>query len=181
MIHIRSTLVAALLVFGGAAVASAQQSTPAPTPAPQAQHVKRGQHARHQRGIFARKARRRLFKGITLSDAEKANLKSVRAKYAPQMKALREQLKPQLEAARDARQHGDTAALKSMWSKSATQRTQIKQLLESERNDVRGALTPANQAKFDANVKAVEQRAAARAKGWKKGGRKAAGQAGPRA
>lgn len=183
MTHIRSTIAAALLVFGGAAVASAQQSTPAATPAPaaHARHAHRGQHARGQRGMFARNVRHQLFKGITLSDAEKANLKAVHAKYAPQMKALREQLKPQIAAARTARQNGDTAALKAMWSKSSAQREQIKTLLESERNDLRAALTPANQAKFDANVKQFEQRVADRAtKAWKKGGRKAAGQNGPR-
>lgn len=189
MTHIRSTIVAALLVFGGAALASAQQPAPAPTPAPTPapqhaqQHAHRARRARGHRGMFARNIRRQLFKGITLSDAEKANLKSVQAKYAPQMKALRAQMKPQLEAARAARQRGDTAALKQMWSKSAAQRGQVKTLLESERNDLRAALTPADQAKFDANVKRLEQRVAARAtKAWKHGGRKAAGQAnGPRA
>ena len=183
MTHIRSTIVAGLLVFGGAAIASAQQSTPATTPAPQAQqHAHHAMRARGKRGMFARNIRRQLFKGITLSDAEKANLKAVQAKYAPQMKALRAQLKPQLAAAREARQHGDTAALKQMWSKSAAQREQIKKLLESERGDLRAALAPADQAKFDANVKRVEQRVAARAgKAWKHVGRNAAGQKGPRA
>lgn len=185
MTHIRSTIAAALLVFGGAAVASAQQSTPTPTPtpAPQAQHAHRGRLARGQHGMFARNIRHQLFKGITLSDAEKANLKAVQAKYQPQMKALREQLKPQMDAARQARQRGDTAALKAMWNKASAQREQIKTLLESERADLRAALTPANEAKFDANVKRVEQRVAARAtKAWtKKGGRAAAGQKGPRA
>ena len=142
MTHIRSTIVAALLVFGGAAIASAQEPTPpAPqTATPQAQQVHRGPHARHARRAhgLVRNVRHQLFKGITLSDAEKANLKSVHAKYAPRMKA---------------------------------QRAQIKQLLESERNDVRGALTPADQAKFDANVKQLRERAAMRGrKGWKKRG-----------
>jgi len=171
MNHIRSALIAALVTFGAAAVASAQQATPAPAP-------RAHQHGRSERG---KGFQRQLFRGITLSDAEKANIKTVRAKYAPQMKALREQLKPQMQAAREARQRGDTAALKQMWTKSAAQREQVKTLLEAERNDLRSALVPANQAKFDANVKQFEQRVAQRAgKAWKNGGRRAESQQGPR-
>jgi protein CpxP len=101
---------------------------------------------------------RGLFKGITLSDAEKANLKAVREKYATQQKALREQFKPQMQAAREARQKGDTAALRDLWQKSAGQREQAKQLMLAERNDLRSALTPANQATFDTNVAALQKR-----------------------
>ena len=174
MINIRSTLAAAAFVFGGAVLAAAQQ----PTPAPGAHQQRAGRAARNHRGQFGPAAlRHQLFKGITLSDAEKANVKNVQAKYASQMKAVREQLKPQIQAAREARQRGDTAALKSMRQKSAAEREQIKTLFESERNDLRAALTPENQAKFDANVKQLEQRAAKRAtRGWKKGGRAASSQ-----
>ncbi|HSQ31727.1 MAG TPA: hypothetical protein VLN49_17840 [Gemmatimonadaceae bacterium] len=176
MINIRSTLAAAALVFGGAVVASAQQPTPAPA---QGAHQQRaGRAARNQRGQFRPAAiRHQLFKGITLSDAEKASVKNVQAKYALQMKAIREQLKPQIQAAREARQRGDTAALKAIWQKSGAEREQIKNLLESEKNDLRAALTPANQVKFDANVKQFEQRVAKRAtRDWKKGDRATAAQ-----
>ena len=176
MINIRSTLAAAVLVFGGTVVAAAQQPTPAP--APGAHQQRAGRAARNDRGQFRPTAiRHELFKGITLSDPEKANVKNVQTKYASQIKAVREQLKPQIEAAREARQRGDTAALEAMRQKSGAEREQIKTLLESEKNDLRAALTPANQAKFDANVKQFEQRAAKRAtRGWKKGGRAAASQ-----
>ena len=165
MTHIRTALAAAMLVVGSAAIAAAQQTPPA---SPQRAH---GQHMRQG---FGPGMRGQLFKGITLSDAEKANIKNVQAKYAPQMKALREQFKPQIQAAREARQRGDTAALKAMWQKSAAQREQTKKLLEAERTDLRAALAPENQVKFDANVKAFEQHVAQRAgKAWKKGGRAA--------
>lgn len=175
MINIRSTLAAAALVFGTAVVASAQQ--PSQTPAPRAQQ--RSERAQgHRRGMFRPGAfRHQLFKGIQLTDAEKANVKNVQQKYASQMKGLREQLKPQIQAARAARQKGDTAALKAMWQKSGAQREQIKKLLESERSDLRAALTPAHQAQFDANVKQVEQRVGNRAtRMWKRGGKAAGGQ-----
>ena len=178
MINIRSTLAAAALVFGAAMVAPAQQ----PTRAPGQRAQQRTERAAGQRRRAFRPGalRHQLFKGITLTDAEKANDKNVQQKYASQMKALREQLKPQMQAARQARQRGDTAALKAMWQKSGAERQQIKQLLESERTDLRAALTPEHQAQFDANVKQVEQRVANRAtRMWKKGGKTAAGR-GPR-
>jgi len=170
MINIRLALAAAAITVGSAALASAQQTT-----APQdvhRNHVTRPDSAHRMKG--ARGLRGQLFKGITLSDAEKANLKAVHTKYAAQMKTLREQAKPQLQAARDARQRGDSAALKEIWQKSAGQREQTKQLLTAERNELRAALTPANQTKFDANVAAFEKRVAEHAKEFgKRGLRKA--------
>ena len=176
MFNIRSTLAAAALVVGGAVVAAAQQPTPAG--AQGARQQRAGRAVRNHRGQFRPAAiRHRLFKGITLSDAEKANVKNVQTRYASQMKAVREQLKPQIQAARKARQRGDTAALRAMWQKSAAEREQIKTLLASEKNDLRAALTPENQAKFDANVKQLEQRVAKRAtRGWAKGSRAPAAQ-----
>jgi Spy/CpxP family protein refolding chaperone len=172
VIDIRSALAATMLVVGGAAIAAAQQSPPATAPGAHAQH---GQRGRHMGQGFGPGVRGQLFKGITLSDAEKGNIKNVQAKYAPQMKALREQFKPQLQTAREARQHGDTAALKAMWNKSAAQREHTKKLRDAERNDIRAALAPENQDKYDAPVKQLERRVAQRAeKGWKKAGRSAA-------
>ena len=166
MQHIRTALAGAMLVLGGAALASAQQATPTP----QSQQQTQRPHRQHRE--FGARGERGLFKGITLSDAEKANLKTVRAKYQAQFKALREQAKPTMEAARAARQRGDTAAARQIMSKAAPQREQMKQLMESERNDLRGALAPANQAKFDENVKNFESRSTKRAgRAWNKSGR----------
>jgi len=159
MQSIRTTLAAALLTFGAAAVVSAQQSTPPQQPQAAAHQGKHANRARRAKAALGRQ----LFKGITLTDAEKANVKQVHAKYAPQMKALREQFKPQFQAARAARQRGDTAALKNLWQQNAAQRAQTAKLLEAERADLRNALTPANQLKFDANVTKFEQHAAKRA------------------
>ncbi|HXT15924.1 MAG TPA: Spy/CpxP family protein refolding chaperone [Gemmatimonadaceae bacterium] len=165
MSQFRSTLIAALVALGGAAVAGAQAPTQTPAQVPQ-QHARAG---KGHRGKFAKRGDRQLFKNIKLSDAEKANVKAVRQKYAPQMKALRAQFKPQIEQARQARQRGDTAAMKNLWAQSSAQRGQAKKLRDAERNDLRNALSPDNRAKFDANVTKVEQRVAQRAA---KGGRK---------
>jgi hypothetical protein len=134
MIHIRSALVAGMLVFGGALVASAQ--TPAQTPVPQARQ--QGQHAMGQRRMGARRHGDPALKGITLSAAEKANVKAVREKYASQLKALRSQ------------------------ARSDTLREQAMKIREAERADLRGALSAQNQAKFDANVAQMKQRMAKR-------------------
>jgi len=149
---VRFVFVASSLLLSAVAIAPAQQPTPTPPAAP-------APGAKAQR--FARPARRKfdkvLFRGITLSDAEKTNLQAVRAKYATQAKTLRTQLRTQSQTARAARQRGDTAALRSIRASSMSER---ETLLQAERNDLRNALTPANQAKFDANMKAVEARAA---------------------
>lgn len=163
MMNIRYALTGALLLVGSATIASAQRPTTPP----------KGMHAPGARGMMGERGLRgQLFKGITLSDAEKANIKAVQTKYASQMKAQREQFKPQMQAARDARQRGDSAALKELWQKSAAQREQGKQLMLAQRNELRAALTPANQATFDGNVAALEKKGAEHAQNAGKQGRR---------
>jgi len=161
MTHIRSALAAALLTFGAAAVASAQSGSPATQAPARAQH-QRGPGARHRHGDRA------LFTGMSLSDAEKANLKTVREKYASQIKALRQQGRPQMQAMRDARQRGDTAAIKALREKNAGSRDQAKQVMQAERADLRAALSAENQSKFDANIQNAKAKFAKRA--HKRGG-----------
>jgi hypothetical protein len=129
MKHIRSALAAGLLVIGGAAVASAQQSN----------GVQATQQREHTQGAKAQRGRERgfgkqLYKGISLSADEKANIKNVHAKYAEQIKALRgKNLTPE-------------------------QRTQAMQLRTAERNELRAALSPENRTKFDANAAKMKAR-----------------------
>jgi Spy/CpxP family protein refolding chaperone len=164
MFNIRLALAATALTLGSAAVVSAQQQT-----ATQAVHKNHAQRSdsTHMRG--ARGLRGGLMKGITLSDAEKANLKAVHQKYASQMKAVREQSRPDMQAMRDARQRGDTAAVKALWQKNAELREQNKGVMQAERNEMRAALTPANQTKFDANVAAMDKKFASHRKDGKRG------------
>jgi hypothetical protein len=103
-------------------------------------------------------AERALLRGITLSDAEKANVKAVQTKYAAQFKSIRKQNKPQQEQIRAARQRGDTAAVRSLMQQNSGERDQMRTLMQSERNDLRAALSPANQAKFDANAATLKKR-----------------------
>src|SRR4051812_39576870 len=139
MKDIRTAVATIALVVGGAVIAAAQQ--PAQTRVPRARQAQDSTWQHGGRHGFGRGAMQKvLFKGITLSDAEKTNIKNVHSKYEAQNKALREQFKPQMQAARQARQRGDTAALKNLWAQTAAQREQSKKLLEAERNDLRVAL-----------------------------------------
>jgi len=151
MKNISSAIVAGLLVFGSAAVASAQTAQ-----APQPPHA-RSAHGGRRMGPGHR-ADGALLRGIQLSDAEKAKLENVHAKYEPQFKALRAQSKNQGKIAK-----GDTAAMRQRWEANAPQREQMKKIMDAERSDLRGALTAENQAKFDANTKAMADRFAKRA------------------
>ena len=157
MQSMRITL-AALLVFGAATAAAAQQTQPS-TP-----HA-RGAHGRMGMGPGrGMRAGGGLLRGLTLSDAEKANLKAVHQKYAPQMKTLREKFKPQHDAMRAARQRGDTAAFRALWEKNGpAERDAFKRITDAQRNDLRAALSAENQAKFDTNAAAMQKRMAQRA------------------
>lgn len=153
---ISSAIAAGLLVFGSATVVAAQ----APTKAPQAhaQHAGKAAKAGNHAGP-GRRAGGALLRGIQLSDAEKANLKAVNEKYAAQLKELRGQNKAQ-RPEKIAR--GDTAAMRQRWEANAPQREAMKQIMNAQRADLRAALSPENQVKFDANVKQMEDRVAKR-------------------
>ena len=157
MRHIRSATLALALVAGTAVVASAQATQPAPQRTEQ--HVRHGKRGAHP----GRRLGRALFHGIALSDAEKAQLKTVRAKYEPELKQLRESAKPQMQALRKARQQGDSARLKELWAQTATTRAQGAVVLQRMRVDLRAALAPEHRAQFDQNVTRLEQRVAKRA------------------
>jgi Spy/CpxP family protein refolding chaperone len=129
-------------------------------------------HERHAAGqLNGKKGHGGLFRGITLSDAEKARIKQIHTKYSPEVKPLRESLRPAMQDARAARQKGDTAGMKAAWDKTAGDRAKLRGVMDRERAEIRTALAPENQRTFDANVKQMEQR---RAEGGKhgKGGRR---------
>lgn len=151
MKFMRSLVVTASVLVSAAAIALAQQPTPTPTP---------GVHARK----FGRGGRRKqfdqaLFRGITLSDAEKANVQAVHAKYASQVQSLSTQMRTEAQNAKAARQRGDTATLRSIRSNIVAQRTQM---MQAEQSDLRGALSSQNQPKFDANVRRRQSNASKR-------------------
>ena len=163
---IRSAVLGLLVLGGAATIATAQ--------APEAKQGRGG-----DRGAMMREGRgaRALFRGITLTDAEKASVKTIREKYEGQFKTLREASKPQREEMKAARQRGDSAAVKAIWDKGADQRAKMKSLSEQMNGELRAALTPEHRAQFDANVAQVKDRVAKMRdgdhKGRGKGGRRA--------
>lgn len=161
----RKTRVLAVVVASMVSVASFAQAQSA-APAPQAgRHGMRG-------GPRGEGGRGGLFKGIKLSDAERAKLKEVRTKYAPENKKLFESMKPAMQEARTLRQKGDTAGARAVLERNKAGRDQFKALHDRQQAEVRAALTPANQKQFDLNV---QEQATRRADWGKKGGHRGHG------
>jgi Spy/CpxP family protein refolding chaperone len=105
-------------------------------------------------------------RGVTLTDAEKARVKEIHAKYQTEGKSLWESLRPSMETVRAARQKGDTAAARAAFDRSKGDREKVRALMERERADIRGALTPEHQKQFDANAQELAKRRAE----WEKNG-----------
>lgn len=91
-------------------------------------------------------------RGITLTDAEKAKLKEIHAKYATEAKSLRESLKPAMQEARAARQKGDTAGARAIRERNRSGRDQLEALHDRQVAEIRAVLTPEQQKQFDANL-----------------------------
>ena len=113
--------------------------------------------ARAERGGM----RRGLMRGVKLSAGEKAKVKTVHEKYAAETRPARESLRAAMQEARADRQKGDTAAARAVLERTKSSRESLRVVIGRERNEMRAALTPANQKQFDANMK---QAVAARGK-----------------
>jgi len=153
----RSLALGALMLVGVAGI-SAAQSTTAPQNRPDSGSYRRGPRAggefRGRRGPG-----RDFMADLSLTDAQKAQIKAIRQKYQPQNEALRAQAKPFMDAARAARQKGDTAAVRSN--------------MEKVRQVMQGGQSVRARTKFDARQKEMaDRRANGGHKGW---GRKGAG------
>jgi Spy/CpxP family protein refolding chaperone len=160
---IRSAVLGLALSLGTAAAVQAQAAAPA----------QRGEHAMRGPGgrMGAGRGDRGALKGITLSDAQKAQLKTVHAKYKAQHDAERARMEPVMAEVKAARQKGDTAAARAAWAKAGDARTQGEAVRKQEMADLRNVLTADQQKQFDANVATMQ---ANRGKEMKhRGGRKA--------
>ena len=171
----RKTRVLALVV---ASLVSTASFAGAQAPAAGA---KAGRHAMG-RGMEGRRGGERgALRGLKLSDAEKAKVKEIHAKYAAEGKTLRESLKPTMQEARALRQKGDTAGLRALRDKNKPARDQMEALQVRQQAEIRAALSPENQKLFDANVQQLAKRRAEWAKNGKggiRGGRRGAAKVG---
>jgi Spy/CpxP family protein refolding chaperone len=161
----RSLALGAMMLVGVAGI-SAAQSTTAPKATPDSGFHRRGSHAGGEmRGEFGR--------DLNLTDAQKTQIKAIRAKYKPQNDALRAQAKPYMEAARAARQKGDTVAFRTNMEKARQVMQGGQSFHAQETAEIRNVLTPDQRVKFDARQKEFAERGAKgghKGKGWGKKG-----------
>ena len=156
----RSLALGAMMLVGVAGI-SAAQSTTVPKAKSDSGHYHRG----------ARGEMREFGRDLNLTDAQKTQIKAIRAKYQPQNEALRNQAKPYMEAARAARQKGDTVAFRTNMEKARQVMQGGQSFRTQETAEIRSVLNPEQQAKFDAQQKKFAERGAKGGhKGWGKKG-----------
>ena len=102
-----------------------------------------------------------LFKDITLTDAQKTQLQTLRKAQRDKFEANRDQMKKQFEELRAARQRGDTVAVKAIRERN---RVALEQARTQEFAAIRNVLTPEQRVQFDKNVAELKQREQERAK-----------------
>ena len=113
-----------------------------------------------------------LLKDISLTESQKAQLKTLRESQRSRMDANRDAMKQQFDEARAARQRGDTTAARAIMEKN-------RQAMEANRAQeiaaIRNILTADQRVQFDKNVAELKQREAQRGergeRGFGKGGR----------
>ncbi len=172
----RSLALGAMMLVGVAGI-SAAQSTTAPKAKADSGFHRRGPRAGGEmRGEFGRGefGRGEFGRDLNLTDAQKAQIKAIHAKYKPQNEALRTQAKPYMEAARAARQKGDTVGFRTNMEKARQVMQGGQSIRTQETAEIRNVLTADQRAKFDAKQKEfAERRAKGGHKGWDKNGPKA--------
>lgn len=168
-----AALGAALLVaFAGVAGAQAPQ-TQKQGVKPQAEQRMRPRFQRgFGRGRFGRGFGGQFAKDLNLTDAQKAQIKTIHEKYRPQLEAIRTQFKSQLDNARALRQKGDTAGARAAFQKTrADIQQRVKPIRQQELADVRNVLTAEQRAKFDARQAEFKKRMEERQKNGALNGR----------
>ncbi|HSQ29464.1 MAG TPA: Spy/CpxP family protein refolding chaperone [Gemmatimonadaceae bacterium] len=132
--------------FAALAVAGVAEAQGTGAPAPH-------QHRAEGRGPMGRGGpgmmQGMLLKGITLTDAQKAKLDTLREAQRTAMQAQRGQGRPDFAAIREAREKGDTATANRLM---AEQRKVMDAHRDAQFAAIRAILTADQQKQFDANV-----------------------------
>ena len=150
MLHVRTIALALALCAAGTVTAAAQAASAATK---SDTTVISGHRNRHQmRGERTDRGYRSLFNGIDLSSAQRARVDSIREKYRTEAKPLREQMLPAMKEARTARQSGDSAKIRAARQSMSESRDKMVALRKQEIAEIRGVLTPEQQATFDKNA-----------------------------
>ena len=95
-----------------------------------------------------------LLRGITLTDAQKTQLEQLRVAERQKMETSRGGMKQRAEQVREARQRGDTAAMRVEGQK---RREEMQRVREQHVAAVRNILTPEQRVQFDKNVAEMKQ------------------------
>jgi Spy/CpxP family protein refolding chaperone len=141
----------------GSQVASAQQQSGAEGRRPQA--GQQGERGRGQGGDRRRGPEGFLLRGITLTDAQKAQLQTLRTQDSAQFAARRQQGAKAGDELRAARERGDTATVRRL---ATERRTQMTQERDRRTSAIRNILTAEQRVAFDKNVAEAKERQAQR-------------------
>ena len=167
MSTVRALALGALMVFGVAGVSVAQ------TPTTPGAREDSGNHRRGPRpdGQFRKgkdggREGRGFGRDLNLTEAQKAQIKTIHQKYQPQNQALRDRAKPFMDAARTARRNRDSVAVRTNMEKARQVMQSGQSFRTQEKAEIRAILTAEQRVKFDAHEMAVAER---RAKGGEKG------------
>ena len=153
-----AVVAAAFAALAMAGVAQAQ-GTGAPE---QHQHRAEGRGPMGRGGPGGMMMEQMLFKGITLTDAQKAKIDSMHQAERSTMQAQRGQGRPDFAAIREAREKGDTATANKLM---AEQRAKMEAQHQAHLAAVRAILAPDQQKQFDANVAEMKQHQGERGRG----------------
>jgi Spy/CpxP family protein refolding chaperone len=90
---------------------------------------------------------------LNLTETQRTQVRAIHEKYQPQLKAIRDRARSEFEATRDARQRGDTAAVRATLERSRQNiRSQETTLHEQMFREVRAVLTADQRAKIDGKI-----------------------------
>jgi protein CpxP len=124
---------------------------------------KGGRHGRGGRGEA------RVFQQLNLTDAQKAQIKTIREGFREQNKAFFESSRTTFQAFREAKKANDTAKLESLKPQLEANRTQMQQLRQQERTQILAVLTPEQRAQYEALKAEREARRGQRGNGARGG------------
>lgn len=92
-------------------------------------------------------------RGLNLTATQRTQVRAIHEKYQPQMKTIHERAQTEFAATRDARQRGDTAAVRAALTRSRQNvESQASTIHEQMFREVRGVLTADQRAQVDARI-----------------------------
>ena len=139
------------LTLGTASLVAAQQAPQGQARQGQGQWQGRGERGQGGRGQKA------LFKGVKLTDQQKAQIGQIRQKYGEQSRQLRQSLRPAGEQGQAQPGQGERR-VRPAFDRNSPQFQQLRSLREQEMREVRALLTPDQQRTFDGNVAQMKAR-----------------------